>query len=151
MGVYNNPIIMYPMVSRRYTHNLQIKLLDDDDNPIECPTILREIKRRLHRIKYIHTLNINGHALACTITWKWCELTTLNALFIGELFACPIYRHDSIVYSHTNATIRKIEKELKMCNFDFMSRDSWSIAFYITKILDNGTVPLSVIYDGTEN
>ena len=26
MGVYNNPIIMYPMVSRRYTHNLQIKL-----------------------------------------------------------------------------------------------------------------------------
>jgi hypothetical protein len=135
------------MVSRLYTHNLQIQLVDDDDNPIECPIILREIKRRLHRIKYTHVLDINGHALACTITWKWCELTKRNTLFIGDLFSCPIYRHDSIVYSHTNATLRKIEQELKRCNFDFIyPRDSWSIAFFITKVLDNGTVPLSVIY-----
>ena len=135
------------MVSRLYTHNLQIKLVDDDDNEIECPVILREIKRRLHKIKYTHTLDINGHALSCTITWKWCELTKVNALFIGDMFACPIYRHDSIVYSHTNATLRKIEKELKRCHFDFMyPSDSWSIAFFITKVLDNGVVPLSVIY-----
>jgi hypothetical protein len=140
------------MVSRLYTHNLQIKIVDEDDNPIECPILLREIKRRLHRIKYTHTFDINGHALACTITWKWCELTKVNTLFIGDLFSCPIYRHDSIVYSHTNATLRKIEKELKCCHFDFMApRDSWTIAFFITKVLDNGTVPLSVMYRDDED
>ena len=142
------------MVSRLYTHNLQIRLVDDDDNEMECPQILKEIKRRIHGTKYTHTLDINGHALACTMTWKWREITKINSLFIGDLFACPIYRHDSIVWSHTNATIRKIEKDIKKCHFDFMyPTDSWTVEFYITKIMDNGEVPLSVIYpkDGMEH
>ena len=139
------------MVSRLYTHNLQIKVVDDDDNEIECPVIVREIKRRLHRIKYTHILNVNGHALTCTMLWKWCPLSKYNSLFIGDLFSSPIYRHDSIVYSHTNASIRKIERDLKLCQFDFMYPcDSWSIAFFITKVLENGAVPLSVIYKENE-
>jgi hypothetical protein len=133
------------MVSRLYTHNLQIRIVDYDDNPIECPKILREIKRRIHRKQYTHTLDIHGHALACTITWRLRELTKVNSLFIGDLFASPIYRHDSIVYSHTNATLRIIEHELKQCHFEVgLSRDSWTIAFFISKIMGD-VVPVSII------
>ncbi len=133
------------MVSRLYTHNLQVRIVDSEDNPIDCPDVLREIKRRIHRKKYTHTLDINGHALACTITWKWRELTKQSSLFIGDMFACPIYRHDSIVFSHTNATIREIEREIKKCQWEFMlPKSEWSIAFYITKLMGDA-VPLTIL------
>ena len=131
-------------ISRLYTHNLNIKIVDLNDTPLDLPHILHEVKRRLHRKKYTHTLDIHGHPLDCSITWKWRELTTRSALFIGDFFASPIYRHDSIVYSHTRLTLQQIEREIKQCVSEFLSRDHWTIAFFVTKLIQNEHIPLSV-------
>lgn len=126
------------MASRIYTHNLNIKLVDFEDNLIEIPHILLEIKRRLNRKKYTQKLDIHGHPLDCTIEWKWRELSPNSALFIGDFFASPIYRHDSIVYSHIRLTLHQIEREIKQCAFEFLSRDNWHIAFFVSKLIQNG-------------
>jgi hypothetical protein len=108
-----------------YTHNLKILLLDNEDNIVDDVDFLNEIKNRLCENNSI-MLDWNGKQKNITIKWEQKELSKISKLFMGDLFASPIYEFDSIIFNHTNNIITQIH---------INSSSKYKIKFYISRII----------------
>lgn len=117
-------IYIFLLIKMNYTHNLKILLLDNKDNIIDDEVFLNEIKNILCQNNTI-MLDWNGKPKNITIKWEQKKLSKLNKLFMGDLFACPIYEFDSIILNHTNNII------LQQIN----SNKNYLIKFYISRII----------------
>ena len=114
-----------------HTHNLKLLFVDSYGNIVED-------EKHLYEIKYIFTdlithrmeLNLNGKLENITIQWKLKSLDKIQSHFMGDLFSCPIYEKDSIIYKHTQKTI------------DSIPNPKYRILFYISRVVgDRHTIP----------
>jgi hypothetical protein len=112
-----------------YTHNLKILLLDNEDNIVDDDIFLNEIKNKLCENNSI-MLDWNGKPKNITIKWEQKELSEVCKLFMGDLFAYPIYEFDSIIFNHTNDIITQI-----YINNNSSSNSKYKIKFYISRII----------------
>ena len=108
-----------------HTHNLKLLLVDSYGNIIEDET-------HLYEIKYIFTDPITHRMdldLNVTIQWNLKSLDRIQKHVMGDLFSCPIYEKDSIIYKHTQKTIDSINSKYR-------------ILFYISRLVgDRHTIP----------
>jgi hypothetical protein len=75
-------------------------------------------------------LDWNGKPKNIIIKWEQKELSKVNKLFMGDLFASPIYDFDSIIFNHTNDIITQI-----YINSNSSSNSKYKIKFYISRII----------------
>jgi len=105
-----------------YTHNLKIILIDNNENIVENDDLLKNIKEKLKET-YTQSIYTQPSAIPWNITIKWelHKLTKIQSYFMGDLFAHPVYDFDSIIYEHTEKTLKQIEKELNIndCKIKF--------------------------------
>ena len=112
-----------------YTHNLNIVFADTSGNIIEDEEYMDEIKKifcepQSHIISWTQMRGIY------TILWTRKKLDTLQRHFMGDLFSCPIYEKDSIIYKHTQKTINSIPNP------------KYKIQFHISRVIgDKQTIP----------
>ena len=109
-----------------YTHNLKILFIDDNNNIIEDDIFLDEIKNILCQNNSIN-IEWNGILQNFTIKWNKQNLNKINTHFMGDLFANPIYNHDSIILNHTQQIISKINSKYK-------------IKFYISRLIGDNKI-----------
>jgi len=111
-----------------HTHNLKLLFVDNYGNIVED-------KKHLYEIKYIfcdpltHRMDWNGKIENFTIQWNLKPLDRIQTHFMGDLFSCPIYEKDSIIYKHTQNTIDSINSKYR-------------ILFYTSRLVgDRHTIP----------
>jgi hypothetical protein len=110
-----------------YTHNLKILLIDNEDNIVDDAFFLNEIKNKLCENNSV-MLDWTGKPKNISIKWEQKELSNVAKLFMGDIFACPIYEYDSIIFNHTNYLISQINSNRK-------SNSKYKIKFYISRII----------------
>ena len=106
-----------------YTHNLKIILLNKKDKIIENDTILNKIKDELC-LANIHIIAWNGKEEKILIKWDIKQINEIDKYLMGDLFASPIYEHDSIIDFHTSVTLKKLENQY-----------NYKIKYYISRII----------------
>lgn len=111
-----------------YTHNLKILLLDNEENIVEDDIFLNDVKNKLCQNNTI-MLDWNGKPKNITIKWEQKELSKVNKLFMGDLFASPIYEFDIIILNHINFII-----------FSINSNSKYKIKFYLSRIIVDKTI-----------
>jgi len=102
----------------KYTHNLKILIIDSNNDIVEDPELLSKIKEKLAE-PYTHSLFTppnTQHPWVITIKWELQPLTKLQSHFMGDLFSQPNYSLDSVIYEHTEKTLKQLEKEFKISN-----------------------------------
>lgn len=99
----------------RYTHNLKILIVDENDEVINDNECLIKIKEKLQN-SYTHKIDTQSVIKIPSITLHWDlhSLSKIQSYFMGDLFACPTFDYDTILYSHTEKTLKIIENELGM-------------------------------------
>jgi len=118
----------------KFTHNMKILVIDPEENIVEDEELLDLIKEKL-REPYTQIITIPNisHQWKVTVFWEFKRLTKLQSYFMGDLFACPSYSFENLIYEHTEKTLREIELELKnkgLCNIQHRIR------FHISKMPD---------------
>ena len=108
-----------------FTHNLKIVIVDSNNDLVNDPKLIEEIKKKLVQPR-IHDQMFNGKSLQCYNKWERRGLNKVGSYFMGDLFGQPIYEYDSIIYEHTAITVEQIERELNMDH---------KILFYISRII----------------
>lgn len=104
-------------------YNLKILLFDKNENIIQDDDFLEKIKEKLmENNTYNFLLNLKLEPF--TIQWQRLTIGKKSKHFMGDLFSYPIYEIDSIIYKHTEQTIRSFASETK-----------YSIHFHISRIL----------------
>lgn len=105
------------------THNLKLLFVDSYGNIVEDDLHLQEIKYIFtDLITHRMDLNLNGKIENFTIQWNLKSLDRIQTHFMGDLFSCPIYEKDSIIYKHTQKTIDSINSKYR-------------ILFYISRLV----------------
>jgi hypothetical protein len=102
----------------KFTHNLKILIIDSKDEIVEDEELLTKIKERLAD-SYTHSIFTppnTQHPWVITVKWELHPLTKLQSHFMGDLFSQPNYSLDSVIYEHTEKTLKQLEKEFKMSN-----------------------------------
>jgi len=106
-----------------YTHNLKIILLDKKDKLIENEIVLNKIKDELC-LANINTIIWNEKEEKILIKWDRKILNEIDNYLMGDLFASPIYEHDSIIDFHSSLTLKKLEKQY-----------NYKIKYHISRII----------------
>ena len=118
----------------KFTHNMKILVIDAEDNIVEDEELLCIIKEKLQEpfTQLIMIPPIN-HQWKVTVKWQWKTITKLQSYFMGDLFACPSFSFDNLIYEHTEKTLKEIEVEMKtegLCDINHRIR------FHISKMPD---------------
>lgn len=124
----------YSSPNLRFTHNLRILLIDAKENIVDNDEILKIVKEKLKE-DYTHPIYTSSSKIPWNITIKWelKDLTKTQSYFMGDLFACPSYDFDSIIYEHTETTLKQIEKDLNITDY--------KIKFHISRMpYDKGLI-----------
>jgi hypothetical protein len=107
-----------------YSHNLKILILDDNQDVIDDTNLLSQIKERLCTT-ITNRVRISSAYIDITLKWDLKALNKVQANFMGDLFGQPMYEMDSLVYQHTDISLKNIEKEMDM---------KWKIYFHISRM-----------------
>ena len=118
----------------KFTHNMKVLLIDEEDNIVEDAELLYIIKEKLNQpnTQMIMISPIN-HQWKVTVNWEYKNISKLQSYFMGDLFACPSHSFDNLIYEHTEKTMKEIEVELKtegLCDINH------KIRFHISKMPD---------------
>ena len=101
----------------KFTHNLKILIIDTNDDIVEDTELLNKIKEKLTN-SYTHSIFTppnTQHPWVITVKWELQSLTKIQSHFMGDLFSQPSYSLDSVIYEHTEKTLKQLEKEFKEC------------------------------------
>jgi hypothetical protein len=117
-----------------YTHILNIKLSDENNNLMENPKLLNEIKQQLNNKVISQIVNTDKYGnLIYFNKWKLISLKKpFNYLLPGDLIT-DTDATDTMLFEHTKLTLMDIEKELK----EYDDTEKWYICFYINKVLSS--------------
>ena len=118
----------------KFTHNMKVLVIDSEENIVEDEELLHLIKEKLSE-PYTQMITIPNisHQWKVTVNWEFKPLSKLQSYFMGDLFACPSYSFENLIYEHTEKTLKQIEVQLKnegLCNIQDRIR------FYISKMPD---------------
>ena len=118
----------------KFTHNMKVLVIDSEENMVEDEELLYIIKEKLSE-PYTQMITIPNisHQWKVTVNWEFKPLSKLQSYFMGDLFACPSYSFENLIYEHTEKTLKQIEVQLKnegLCNIQDRIR------FYISKMPD---------------
>lgn len=118
----------------KFTHNMKVLVIDPQENIVENAELLYLIKEKL-REPYTQIITIPNisHQWKVTVFWEFKPLTKLQSYFMGDLFACPSYSFENLIYEHTEKRLKQIEVQLKnegLCNIQD------KIRFHISKMPD---------------
>ena len=114
-------------MTNNFTHNLKVIIFDKNDNIVENDELLKKIKEKLNE-NITHPINTPPSQIPWNIKIKWefKELTKLQSYFMGDLFARPVYDFDSIIYEHTQLSLKQIVKELNI--------PEYNVSFHISRM-----------------
>lgn len=118
-----------------YSHILNIKLSDLDNNLIENDEIMKIIKTEIIDKYITQNIFICLKNIECILKWKHLELRKPYNNFIGDLCVNSPYRHDTLIFEHTKQTLENIEKDIKE-NKEEHKEDygvNWKIVFDISR------------------
>ena len=118
----------------KFTHNMKVLVIDSEENMVEDEELLYIIKEKLSE-PYTQMITIPNisHQWKVTVNWEFKPLSKLQSYFMGDLFACPSYSFENLIYEHTEKTLKQIEVELKtngLCELHHRIR------FHISKMPD---------------
>jgi hypothetical protein len=127
----------------KYTHLLDIRLVDSDKNILENPVLLNVIKQHILLFPIIQTIELRGKNQDCEITWRRMSWSHPYSNFLPDLCTIAEYDFDYIVEEHTKKTLHLAENEIKRIAPKYGMR--WSIIFYLSKPLTNKTSSIGFI------
>lgn len=117
----------------KFTHNLKIIILDNNDNIIDNPLLLANVYDEITNkiIKKSVITAIGQYEIFAF--WEKCPITKLEENFMGDLFTKSAHT-DGATYQLTRCILHEIEEKLKLSN----NNNDWKLSFHIYKIIDDG-------------
>ena len=113
------------------SHNLNLRIVDEDDNTIKNPILLESIYSEFVGKRIIRKGIILDTKIELRLKWERKPITKIQNKFIGDLFICSVYS-DQVLYAITKFVLNEIEEKLK----NFTENKNWKIVFHISKLLE---------------
>jgi hypothetical protein len=115
-----------------YTHILNIKIADLNDNLLENKNLLNNIKLELVDKLIKHQFTHHHKNINLSIKWHKIHWKKPYNYFVGDLYCDCNSDFDIMVYEHTKYSLDHIEKKIKLEHIDSYGTD-WKIVFHISK------------------
>jgi hypothetical protein len=116
------------------SHNLNIKIFNENDELIENKSLLESIYNELVDKPIIKKIHAYGTDLEIKLLYTRKSITKIEKKFMGDIFIVSLYS-DNILYDATKFVLNEIEHKLKL-ETETIDKN-WKIVFHISKLLEN--------------
>jgi len=124
-------------ISVKYTHLLDVRLIDSNGNLLDNLVLLNLVKHQLLKTTLVQRINVRGKMQDCELSWKKMSWPHPYSNFLPDICLVSDYDFDYIILEHTKYTMSDIETEIKKTSVQYGNK--WSIVFHISKPLSNKT------------